>query len=192
MRNFLKDISTFPKPYKLELGSGGFGREKWDEWIHCDCHIPKEDHHIEVECFAWDLPFENNSVGHIYLRGVFEHMRYAECHNAINEWDRVLIQNGIIEFNYPPIDDYIRRYVKGEVDINWMMGALYGWQKFDSDTHMSGWTQDKIKEFLKEWEDRYNIELFPGYHGTIGNIVRVESFESWDAGVHGWVRMIKK
>jgi predicted SAM-dependent methyltransferase len=188
---FLANIDSFPKPYKIEVGSGGSGREPMAEWIHCDPFIPVE-HHIEIECYAWELPFEDDSIGAIYGRGMWEHMNYRQCEQAFTEWFRVLIPSGIVEFNFPPIDYALELYSKGKIDWNFLKHTLWGWQKFDLDTHQSGWTEEMIRIFL----DHYNYlvsktEIFPGYHKTDGTIVPIDSLDSWDPGTHIWVRLKK-
>jgi len=192
MPRILKDLKGFPKPFKVEVGSGGFGREKWDEWIHTDPHVPEGEHHIEIECFAWELPFEDASIGHIYGRGMWEHMNYRQCTLAFEEWLRILIPEGIIEFNFPPVDHAIKLYNQGKVNWIFLRGLLWGWQKFDLDTHQSGWTAEMIHDFLEKYQSKLQKkDIFPGYHHTDGTIVPVESLDSWDQGVHIWVRTIK-
>lgn len=188
----LASLDKFPKPYKVEVGSGGYGREKWAEWIHCDPHVPAE-HHIEIECYAWELPFEDASVGHIYGRGMWEHLNYHKCEMALTEWLRALIPGGLIEFNFPPIDRAIDQFVRGIVDYVFLRGLLYGWQKFDLDTHKSGWTELSIKEFLSFFENQLStLDIFSGVHETNGDIIRYDTPDRDDPGVHIWVRAQKK
>ena len=187
----LSDISIFKQPYWLEVGSGGYGRRPWSEWIHCDPYIP-EEHHIEVKCYAWRLPFEDGSAEMIYGQGMWEHLSYAQCEAAANEWIRVLMPGGIIEFNFPPIDHYIQRYNDGRADWIFLQHAIWGWQKFHEDCHLSGWTVSMMTEFLNKYADKLtSIKIFPGYHKE-GKVIEVESYDAWDNGVHSWVRLEKK
>ena len=188
----LTDISKFRKPYWVEVGSGGYGREPFDEWIHCDPHVPPA-HHIEVKCYAWRLPLENGSVKKIYGQGMWEHLSYAQCDKAMAEWIRVLRPGGIIEFNFPPIDHYIDRYNDGRADWIFLRNAIWGWQKFHEDIHLSGWTASTMLGFLDKYKDVFeDIRVFPAYHITPGEIMEVDSYDAWDNGVHGWVRLLIK
>lgn len=189
----LSDLGRFIKPYWVEVGSGGSGIEPFDRWVHCDPFINYERHHIEIQCYAWKLPFENTSVEKIYARGVWEHFSYKQCDKVMNEFLRVLVSNGSIEFNFPPIDNYIERYNKKEIDWEFLIHALYGWQIFHEDCHLSGWTDSMVKNFLNKYADKFSlIKVYPGYSLMDGKPIEVETYDSWDAGIHGWVKLIKK
>jgi len=189
----LSDLDNFKPPYWVEVGSGGYGRELWNQWIHCDPHVPVEGHHIEIKCYAWRLPFENKSIERIYGRGMWEHLSYEQCDKAMMEWLRVLQAGGIIEFNFPPIDHYIQRYNDGRVDWLFLQHAIWGWQRFPEDCHLSGWTVNTITEFLNRYKDSFaSIKIFPGFHLIPGDIVEVGSYDACDNGVHAWVRLVIK
>ena len=116
-------------------------------------------------------------------------MNYHECEMALIEWLRTLIPGGLIEFNFPPIDRAIDQFARGIVDYRFLKGLLYGWQKFDLDTHKSGWTEKSIKDFLSGFKSQINnLDIFLGAHETNGDIIRYDAIDSDDAGAHIWVR----
>jgi hypothetical protein len=189
--NILRDISKFEKPYWVEIGCGESPLPPFDRWIHTDFKTFYTTDHVEIECSGYELPFKGNEVGKIWLAGVWEHFSYHECELAIENWDRCLVDGGEIYFNFPPIDDYIRRYNEGEVNWDWLMGAIYGWQRFEKDFHRSGWCEKTIIEFLKKWEKKYQIEIIYAYHKLNGELVTFEKLTDWDCGIHIWVKMVK-
>jgi predicted SAM-dependent methyltransferase len=58
---------------------------------------------VDVVCDARDLPFEDNSFDHVYASHIIEHFSHKETQNVLDEWIRVLKENGILEIRCPDV-----------------------------------------------------------------------------------------
>ena len=95
------------RPLRLELGSGGFGR---DGWIGIDLCSDAD--------LQWDLreplPFPDGSIMEIHSEHVFEHLDFPdELLPLLGECWRVLRTNGIISFSVPNMRPLLEAYVEG-------------------------------------------------------------------------------
>ncbi|TAJ10757.1 class I SAM-dependent methyltransferase [Marinilabiliaceae bacterium JC017] len=87
---FLAEIADIPNNAIVELGSGGgFFKEKKPDVICTDIiDLPTNDLTIS----ALDMPFENNTVGGIFMIDTMHHIPDSE--KFLQEVDRVLVKKG--------------------------------------------------------------------------------------------------
>jgi predicted SAM-dependent methyltransferase len=197
MPRIMKDIIGYPKPYYLEIGCGDFNIiQPTSKWLHSDCSLPlsrMDNNHLEVGCYSWCIPFENESCAEIFAKGFWEHLSYSDARRTLVEWNRVLIPGGKIRLNFPPIDHAIHLYNTKQVDITFLMHILYGWQMQDTDIHRSGWTKEIMEEFIAEHGQGLSIEeIFWGdFLAENGEVTRYEGDPYTYAGGHLWVVLRK-
>lgn len=202
----LKSLDSFPTPYKVEIGTGENPVQPLDEWIHTDPHMKTSSpsNHIEILCYSYNTPFDDNSVSILTMVGVWEHFRYDECKVSLDEWYRILQPFGTILFNFPPVDHALKLFFNNRVDFPWVSRAVYGHQRYKGDEHKSGWTYDYIQKWMEDnYKDKFDItEIFWGdSRRTKEEPLRFSSNSSlhgnaptvWDyPGGHVWVRLRKK
>jgi|WetSurMetagenome_2_1015567.scaffolds.fasta_scaffold445944_1 SAM-dependent methyltransferase len=87
---FLKEIRTLPNDVFIEIGSGGGFLKELEPRVICTdvLDLPTNDKTFS----ATDMPFENNSVGGIFLLDTFHHISNIE--KFLSEVSRVLVKNG--------------------------------------------------------------------------------------------------
>jgi SAM-dependent methyltransferase len=87
---FTKEIPNLPNDIFIELGSGGGFLKKLEPKVICTdiLNLPNND----MTFSALDIPFEDNSVGGIFMVDTMHHIPDAE--KFLNEVDRVLAKKG--------------------------------------------------------------------------------------------------
>jgi predicted SAM-dependent methyltransferase len=105
---------------KLHLGCGK--RDFGKDWVHIDRerfpHIRSHD--------IQRLPFEDESADLIYASHVLEYFDREEVVDALNEWKRVLKTGGILRIAVPDFGALANLYTNGEVNLDQVLGPLYG------------------------------------------------------------------
>jgi SAM-dependent methyltransferase len=80
----------------------------------------RDKYHIEiVDCFADDMPFEDNSFNIILMSHILEHV--SNVGNTLKEVRRVLDENGTLLLFVPPHTDYV---CAGHISMGWNIGQL--------------------------------------------------------------------
>ena len=110
---------------KLHLGCG----ERYLEgFVHID--LAKYDH-IDYEMPVDNLEiFPENSVDVIYASHVIEYFDREEVKSVLEEWNRVLKENGVLRLAVPNFPQLIKVY-KASGDLSKILGPLYGKWKID-------------------------------------------------------------
>lgn len=108
---------------KLDIGCGLNLKKPLDEWVHLDCD---EGPHIEIVCDFGNIDLPDESVEQIHIGDVIEHIPVWRQAEVLSEWYRILEPGGILEGNTPNLEGNIQRYVRGEIDLNWLLQNLYG------------------------------------------------------------------
>lgn len=87
---FLKEIRNLPNEVFIEIGSGGGFLKELEPRVICTdvLDLPTNDKTFS----ATDMPFENNSVGGIFMLDTFHHISNTE--KFLSEVARVLVKNG--------------------------------------------------------------------------------------------------
>lgn len=94
---------------KLHLGCGS---QHLTGWINVDI-ISSAD---VVHDLTKPLPFENNSIEHIFNEHFIEHLTYDQGKKFLEECYRVLIPNGILRISTPNLDWVITCYIENRLE----------------------------------------------------------------------------
>jgi predicted SAM-dependent methyltransferase len=113
---------------KLHLGCGW--RNFGPDWIHID---GGDYEHLEYNDIT-KLSFEDNSVDLIYSSHVLEYFDREEVIFVLNEWKRVLKQDGILRIAVPDFQSICNLYVNNQLPIDRILGPLYGKMKMSDST----------------------------------------------------------
>lgn len=105
---------------KTHIGCGK--RDFGPEWINIDGADFPHIHYKDVT----KLPFKNNEVDLIYACHLISYFDREEIVTVLNEWKRVLKSGGILRLATPDFDITTRLYQSAEVNINQVLGPLYG------------------------------------------------------------------
>jgi predicted SAM-dependent methyltransferase len=188
----IKDVSSFPTPYSIEIASGNFHvQQPTDKWIHTDCCLHNsqlEENHLEMLCYSWHIPLGAGTCKELIARGFWEHLSYHEVGITLKEWARVLIPGGVAIFNYPPVDHAIHMLTQKHADLQWFLRAIYGWQFQERDIHRSGWTEEWFRKYMSDRADFVIEEVFWGDSRAEDGIPRRADYDPWvTVGAHQWV-----
>ncbi len=103
---------------KLHLGCGPNYRAGWLN-VDIDSSCADLLHDLRSP-----LPFESESVSHIYNEHFFEHLTLQEGAAFLKECRRVLIKGGVLRISTPDLRWLIEQYVSGAVDewkdVDWL------------------------------------------------------------------------
>ena len=149
---------------KLHLGCG---KRFLEGYIHVDI---AEFDHIDYKIPVDDLSvFENDSVSEIYASHVIEYFDRDEIVNVLNEWNRVLKDEGVLRIAVPNFSELINVYDTSK-DLDKVLGPLYGkWKLEDNNSiyHKTVYDEKSLTKLLstagfkdiKKWDWR---EVFAG------------------------------
>ncbi|MEH2052150.1 glycosyltransferase [Nostoc sp.] len=115
-------LSTFDKPYKLNIGCGHI---KFDNWINID--IDKDKKAVDLVCnAAQKLPFDDDSCALIYNEHFLEHLTVEEGIFFLRECYRVLQPGGILRIAMPSLEYVMQKYNSEE----WQNQEWLNWSEF--------------------------------------------------------------
>lgn len=132
---------------KLDIGCGLHPKEPLDEWTHLDCD---EGPHIEMVCDFGDIDLPDGSVDEIHIGDVIEHIPVWRQTEVLGEWYRLLKPGGILEGNTPNLEGNVQRYVRGDIDLNWLLQNLYGDRAGPPHQHYILFTEETLRELLEK------------------------------------------
>ena len=131
---------------KLHLGCG-------ERYLEGYTHIDLADfEHIDYKMPVDNLSiFENNSIDEIYASHVIEYFDRDEVKLLLKEWNRVLIDGGILRIAVPNFENLIKVYeMTGNIDN--ILGPLFGkWNATNENTiyHKQSTTKIASQKFFK-------------------------------------------
>jgi len=129
---------------KLHLGCG-------ERYIPSFIHVDLADYpHIDYKHDILDLSmFEDNSIDLIYVCHVLEHFKRYEIERVLTEWYRVLKPCGILRVAVPDFEAIVKAYKK-YMDIELIMGLLYGGQDYEYNFHHVAFDFKYLEKILKK------------------------------------------
>lgn len=136
-------------PGKLRILDIGCGSEPWvtdlGEVIGVDID---ESVNPDYRCDARCLPFDHKSFDMIYSSHVLEHIRHADMLPTLDEWCRVLKDDGEMRLILPNVKWAAEQIVTGHYDEK-VINVLWGGQENAHDYHCNGFTPQLLEELLK-------------------------------------------
>lgn len=129
---------------KINLGCGW--RNFGTDWIHID---GGNYDHLDYKNIT-KLEFKDNSVDLIYASHVLEYFDREESEQVLTEWNRVLKPNGILRVAVPDFETMTNLYNKHKVQLNDIIGPLYGKMKMGNKTiyHKTTYDFSTLKDIL--------------------------------------------
>lgn len=129
---------------KVNLGCGEFRAEGW---VNVD--VQSEDGPLpDVVASAYDMPFDDNSVTHLYAGHFLEHIAFEDLPLILKEIARILTPDGEVMFVGPDLT---------RAEENWpemVAPILNGEGRWPGDEHLWESREETIMDLLKEegWE----------------------------------------
>ena len=132
---------------KLHLGCGeryleGYIHIDLGDFDHIDYQIPVDDLSV----------FETNSIDEIYASHVIEYFDRNEVKILLKEWNRVLVDGGILRLAVPNFETLIKVYeLTGSIDD--ILGPLYGkWNATNETTiyHKTVYDKESLTKVLED------------------------------------------
>lgn len=132
---------------KLHLGC-------WNRYIPGFIHVDLcQADHIDYNSDIGDLNFiDNDSVSYIYCSHALEYKDYDEACLVLKEWNRVLKKDGLLRVAVPDFDQLIWLYNKTGLNIDKIIGPLYGRMVINNNTklyHRVVYNFKKLKNLLE-------------------------------------------
>lgn len=107
----------------LACGKRNFG----PDWIHIDGGNFPHLHSKDIV----KLPFKNNTADVIYCSHALEYFDRQEVVMVLNEWKRVLKPGGTLRLAVPDFNQMCFLYQRGQVNLEDILGPLYGKWEMD-------------------------------------------------------------
>lgn len=100
------------------------------------------------------LPFEDNSVEHIYTSHALEHCTMDAVPKMLKDWYRVLAPKGTIKIIVPELEGCVRNFLDAPESERWgyRIEYIYGGQhnQTGQQLHKSGYTPARLEALLAE------------------------------------------
>lgn len=130
---------------KLHIGCG---KRNLPGYKHFD--IRPLDDHIDFIGTADDLSqFLDNSIEEIYACHLLEHFGRNDVDRVLTEWNRVLVEGGILRIAVPDFEAVAAEYTEKH-DLSKVMGLLYGGQDYEFNYHFVTFDFATLKEHLEK------------------------------------------
>jgi predicted SAM-dependent methyltransferase len=152
---------------KLHLGCG---KNHFDGYINIDL---RQTSATDLECDISKLPFDDASVQLIETYHVIEHLPRHDVPKALDEWHRVLVEDGQLIIECPDFDGAVMEYIDGNES---RIDNIFGLQRFEGDTHLFGYNLKRLRDLL----ERAGFKEIKGrepqdYHCELEPCLRVEA-----------------
>lgn len=127
--------------------------ENMSEYYIIDKYNLEQDMSIEAD--AWDIPFENNTVDHIYSGHTLEHLNDSELIPTLNEFYRVLKVGGKLTLHLPDLEYCCRTFLEAKEDdpekYKWKSWIIFGKNEYPGDSHRLGFTTLRVQNLLNAY-----------------------------------------
>lgn len=125
----------------------------------------------DIACNVNDLPFDDNSIEEIVMLHVLEHLPSYEVQNVLDEFHRVLKQNGKLYLAVPDIKGTAQLLASAKTpqEEEWAIRLIYGTQRNEFSHHYCGYIRRTLINLLKNhgfdnFVDLPNINFYPAIH----------------------------
>tara|TARA_R100000008_G_scaffold40649_1_gene23322 strand:+ start:2991 stop:3533 length:543 start_codon:yes stop_codon:yes gene_type:complete len=141
---------------RLHLGCGwrNFGKD----WIHIDAGTYE---HLDYHSITDLSQFDDDSIDLIYASHVVEYFDRDEFSEVLKEWHRVLKPQAILRLAVPDFDALAMLYISGEIQLDNVLGPLYGKMSMGNETiyHKTVYDFKSMKAFL-EFHNFQRVERY--------------------------------
>jgi len=129
----------------------GCGENPIEGFINIDCienEMVKPD--LVLDIINQKLPCEDSTVDEIWMIHSLEHIEMHKWQFILEEFRRVLKDNGTVVFSYPEFKECAKNFLNnhGNKKTFWR-ATLYGRQLYKSDYHVVPMDSNEIKEILE-------------------------------------------
>ena len=125
---------------KLHLGSGDYW---FDGYINIDVGV------YGGTDMLWDitegLPFQSETVEIIEMYEVLEHLEKDQVSKLLDEFQRLLIDGGMVILSVPDMDELVAKYPEDKEQV---ITYIYGYGGYQS--HKWGYSQDTLKKLFED------------------------------------------
>lgn len=145
--------------------------------LNLGCGLSYNEPHINIDlrpdyadivCNITKLPFEDGSVDYIYASHVLEHCsnRYTSD-GVLKEWVRTLKSGGSIDIMSPNVENYMRKYIAGEIPLDDIKNPFYGEEYYTNAQHRDCYDRKSLTyklialgcEIVENWNDETQFKV---------------------------------
>jgi len=118
---------------------------------------------VDVIADARSLPFKDNCFDHVYSSHTLEHFSHREARSVLQEWIRVIRNDGDIEIRCP--DLRARALIFAIHPSSKDIENIYGEQDYPENFHKSGYSFKILRNILKDLGISDCKRIIRGYKG---------------------------
>lgn len=123
----------------------------------------REDVRPDFRCDIRVLPFGSKEFDIVFSSHVLEHFDRNEVPKVLQEWARVMKDDGELRLVLPNLEWAARHILNKEIDAD-VMNVLYGAQTYDLNFHKCGFTEQTVEQLLVKLDFKKFIWDFNNYH----------------------------
>jgi predicted SAM-dependent methyltransferase len=123
----------------------------------------REDVHPDYRCDLRLLPFGSKEFDVVFSSHTLEHFKRSEVPTVLDEWIRILKDDGELRLNLPNMEWAAQHILNKEID-NDVLNVLYGAQTYDENFHKVGFTPQIVEQLLSERGFQKFIWAHHNYH----------------------------
>jgi len=160
IKDYIEGRKETKNKLKLNLGCGNDIRIGY---INADKY--NNTGNVDIKCDLNSLPFLDNSLDEIFTSHVFEHIGLNEVHAVVEEWKRVLKENGELVMRIPNLEHEVNIWLNTPDENKWdEVSRIFGGQSYTGNFHFQGFNPGSLKSFL----ERFNFEVLDIHESNRG------------------------
>jgi autotransporter strand-loop-strand O-heptosyltransferase len=134
-------------PVRLNLGSGPLPLQGY---TNIDLDYSSAD--INMNVLNLDQKFGDETVDEIYSSHLLEHISNKDIPIALSKWYGTLKKNGKLHILIPDLKWCMENWINSPEDEKWgyPIDTIFGQQGWVGNTHITGFTKERITKFLTE------------------------------------------
>jgi len=127
----------------------GCGTDYIDGWINIDT---RTDVKADIHCSIQEIEkhVEPETADQIQATNILEHISWKEIDKVLKGLYNLLRINGKLFIRGPDINRAAEKFITKKIDEQEFIKVVYGDQDYLENTHKSGWSEEGLKEKLKD------------------------------------------
>jgi predicted SAM-dependent methyltransferase len=123
----------------------------------------REDVRPDYRCDLRKLPFATKEFDIVFSSHVLEHFERSEIGEVLNEWTRIMKDDGELRLVLPNLEWAAQHIMNKEIDGD-VMNVLYGMQSYELNFHKCGFIPQTVEQLLAERGFKKFVWDFNNYH----------------------------
>jgi len=144
---FIKLTTPIIERLKLNLGCGN---KTLPGFVNIDRF--NNSGNVDINADVRDLPFTSKSIGEVHAYHLLEHMGIHEIYFVLEEWKRVLVDEGKLVLKLPNLEREVDIWLNASPETKWKeVPRIFGGQEYEGGAHLCGFNLESLRWFLEQF-----------------------------------------